>query len=84
MADEKPSKTKPKVGDEVQVRYLENPNAQRTTVRGKVLAVTSGGALDVLLTRPDKKGELRLSSVPAHEPSQPQGGSLPRWEPLAS
>jgi hypothetical protein len=83
MAEKKTAGT-PKLGDEVQVRYLENPNAQPTVVRGKVTGLGPLARVDLLLTRPDKKGELRLSSVPPHDPSQPQGGSLPRWEPLAS
>lgn len=85
MANKKtpPNTTAPNVGDEIQVRYLENPNAIRTVARAKVTAVLEGGLLDVVVTRPDRKGELRLTRLAKGDAAAPMAGALPRWEPSA-
>lgn len=75
----RPSSSKaPEVGGEVLVHYLESPNAIRTSVQAKVVAVAEGGGLlTVKLTRPGGRGPLHLERVPPQSP-----GALPCWEPL--
>lgn len=83
MAKDKPAQlATPKVGDSVLVRYLENPNAQRTAIVGKVTGAheDAPGLLDIELERPFQRGKLRMSRIPEGDPKLSEAGPVPVWE----
>ena len=69
-------KNTPSVGDSVQVRYLENPNAVEVDALGKVTAAT-GSSLDLEVARTGGRATLRLERVPLHD--GPGRRAIPSW-----
>jgi len=76
----KEPKPSAKAGDQVLVRYLENPNAVLRERPGRVVRAV-GDLLDVEVERP-RAVPVRLFGIPLHE-GEATGATLrPHWAPL--